>query len=790
MLRPSLRSVFLWLFLAGMGGCTCVSDDDDDVGVGLGGQGGQGGTGGSNVDETCVVSSITPAFGATDVAVAGSTFQIAWNRAVDDSSIQGAIHLVRLDDGVDVPVTVTLVDEKTAEVTPEGSLRFFASYGLQIDDGVTSQGEACIADSTSFTTPQPGPEPKDLAPAPANGMVVVGGFGIVASNAFRGLQIYDLSDPTTPTLVGSVDTDEQPVGISTDGQYAFVPTGWDGVLIFNLSDPQSPKLEGIAGTPGYASETAPFTVGSRKLLAVADGAQGLRIIDVTNPQGPMQVSSLNPSGDPSANLIGLSVDGSTIAVAQNGQGFALVDASTPEAPVTLTTHAAEPVPDTFNNIYPVTDVALDGQTLFIALGAKGIEAFDISTPSSPVFIDHVLSPQGLCSDSSCADAVNSLVVSNGALFASSFLTGAVRLHLEGSTLVTDATLDVVGQSFSVIPVGDQLFVGGGRGLTVFDREAADGAASVYSEDKGTGSIRTSVVNGNYLYAVSASKGLETFSIANPLAPALLDVDGTPGLQRDVQLLNLAVHGDKLLVGDGRAGFSVFDITNPEDPQRIGGVDGADQAAAIEFIGDVAYMCNDNHGLWIVDYQSDPPAVLDEINLDQQLTACRDMEVSGNYLFVAEGNSLGVYDVSVPESPTFAGFLGLPTQDAVNSIALDGDYLLATTAVFDYEGTNNTTRRFLVFDVSQPTTPKTVYRSEDLTDGGPVVRAGDKALVSAGRQGILVYDIADPTNPELEGTIELPGVAGKVTIGGTGDLLYVAEVGRGLTVVKTGALAHD
>lgn len=789
MLRPSSRHVFLWCFIAGLGGCTCVSDDDDDIGVGLGGQGGQG-TGGTNVDESCVVASLSPAFGATDVPVAGATFQIAWNRAVDESSLDGAIHLVRLDDDVEVPVTVSVVDDKTVEVTPGGSLRFFASYGLQVGDGVTSKGDACVADSTAFTTPQPSPEPKDIAPSPANGMVVVDGFGIVASNGFRGLQIYDLSDPATPTLVSSVDTDEQPVSIATDGQYAYVPTGWDGVLIFNLSDPQAPKLEGIAGTPGFAVEAAPFTNGSRKLLAVADSLQGLRIIDVTNAQGPMQVSSINPSGDPTGSIIGLSIDGDTIAVAQNGQGFALVDASTPEAPVTLTSHAAEPVADTFGNIYAVTDVALDGQTLFIALGSKGFEAFDVSNPASPVFIDHELSPQGLCGGVGCADIITGMVASQGEIFASSFLTGAVRLHLESSTIVTDATLDVVGQSLSVVPDGDHFYVTGGRGLTVFDRDAADSAAPIFTEDKGTGSLRTTVVEGDHLYAVSASRGLETYSIANPAAPTLIDLDPTPGLQSDVQLLNVAVHEGKLVVGDGRAGFSVFDVSNPDDPQIIGSVPDADQIGAIEFIGDVAYLCNDNHGLWIVDYQSDPPALLQEINLDQQLTACRDMEVSGNYLFVAEGNSLGVYDISTPESPTFAGFLGLPTQDAVNSIALYGDYLLATTAVFDYEGTNNTTRRFLVFDISQPTSPKTVYRSEDLTDGGPVMRSGDKAFVSAGREGILIYDLADPTDPLLEGRVELPGVAGRVTIAPSGDLLYVSETGRGLTLVNTGTLPHD
>lgn len=778
-----LSTVLLMAIVGGLSGCTCTVVDDDDDGNGEG-------EGGAPDSLTCHVASLEPEFAKVDVEVAGSSFRVTWSEDIDPTSVSAAIHLTRLADAAEVPITLTQLDGHTFEVTPTESLRFWSEYGIEVGEGViATTGDACLSRSTAFSTVALSPLPSTDAPAPANGFVAIGDIGIAASSSYRGLQIYDLTNPAQPVLTSVVETDEQPLGIAAAGDRAYVPTGFQGVLVFDLEDPASPRLAGVAGTPGYAQKVAPFSQGNRHFIAVADGAEGVRVLETTVLEAPTQLAAFTPSGAATTQVTDVDVEGDLLAVAQFDQGFALVDISTPSAPVVLTSRPSEAVAGTFDTAHAISDVALDEVTLYVSLGARGFEAFDITTPEAPVFLDHELAPQGLC-PAYCRNMVTSIVADQGQLFASSLLTGAVRLRLDGSTLVTEATLPITGQTSDVFVTDEHLFVGAGRGLVVFGRDATDGASPEYAEFTGNGTVNATAVVGDRLYAVSASRGLQTFSLADPTIPALIDVDPTFGLQEDVQLVNVAVNGDRLVVADGRAGVVVFDLSNPDDPAPLGTIGAADHTGAIEFNGDIAYVCNDNHGMWVIDYRAQPPALVREISLDDQLTACRDLELSGGLLYVAEGNALGVFDVSVADSPVFVAELSLPLEDAVNAINLYDGHLLATTSVSDFEGQYGVAHRFLVFDLQDPIAPVRVYRSDTLPGAGPILRRGSKAFVSASAQGMLVFDVADPKNPFFEGLVEFSGNVGRASVAESGDLLYVAQRGRGIGVLRTGQLPAD
>lgn len=781
------------LVSASFTGCQCTVYDDDDDGIGgFGGTSADGGAGGEDTDPgSCTIASITPSFGTESVAVAGETFVVTWDRPIDEASVQGAIRLLRLDDNAEISVQTMVVDERTVEVRPLASLRFWSDYGLEVLAIPATDGTTCTPQNTAFSTVQPEPIEAAAKPAPANGMIILGDFAIVASQAYRGLQVYQLGVADEPTLVKSLDTDQQPVAISTDGELAYVSAGWEGVLVFDVADPSDPKLLSVAGTPGFAQEAVPFVNGSTQYIAVADGPGGVRIIDMGLPAGPKSVSAFNPTGDVVTNVTGLSIEGDLLATGQRDQGFSLVDISTPSAPVVLASAQAEGVPDTFNQPGYVWDTALDGNILFLSLGQRGVEAFDITDRSAPTFIDHENGPQGIC-QSGCADPINFFTLDGGTIFASSLLTGAVRMHLEGDTLVTDATLPVVGHTFSVLPTADHLYATAGSGLVVFDRDAVDGAVPLFTESESAGQVNATAVSGNYLYAATAYRGLETYSLEDPLHPVLVDVDVTASIQRDLQIANVAIQGNRIVVLDGRAGVSVYDISTPENPVLTGVVDDADadHSSAIEFNGDLAYVCNDNHGLWVVDYLSIPPVMLNSVPLSPDFTACRDLELAGNRLVVGEGTALGVFDVSNPASPTILTQYILPNEDAVNGIELYGNHLLASTAVQDFEGTFSVTYRLVVFDMTDFANPKLVYRSDNLGGARTILRTGDKAFIAGGREGVFIFDLADPAVPYLEGNIEFPGLPASITPSVSNDILYVSERGRGVSTIDAGNLPTE
>lgn len=773
-------------------GCQCTVYDDDDDGIGGFGGSGDGGAGGDVDPGSCTIASITPGFGTEGIAVSGEKFVVSWDRPIDEASVQSAIRLLRLDDNVEISVQTTLVDAQTVEVRPVGSLRFWADYGLEVLGVLALDGSTCNAQNTAFSTVRPEPVEPQAKPAPANGMILLGDFAIVASQAYRGLQVYQVGVADQPTLVNSIDTEQQPVAISTDGELAYVSAGWEGVLVFDVADPSDPQLLSVAGTPGFAQEAVPFVNGGSQYIAVADGPGGVRIIDVSLPAGPKSVSAFNPTGDVVTNVTGLSIQGDLLATGQREQGFSLVNIASPSAPSVVVSAQAQAVPDTFDQSGYVWDTALDGNTLFLSLGQRGVQAFDITDRAAPAFIDHENGPQGIC-QTGCADPINFFTFDGGSIFASSLLTGAVRMHLEGDTLVTDATLPIAGHTFSVVPTAGYLYATAGSGILVFDRDAADGAAPVFKEEAPVGQVNATAVTGEHLYAATAYRGLETYSLQDPLEPTFVDLDVTASIQRDLQIANVAIQGSRVVVLDGRAGVSVYDISNnPSNPVLTGVVDDADadHSSAIEFNGDLAYVCNDNHGLWVVDYLSIPPTVVNSVPLSPDFTACRDLELAGNRLVVGEGTALGVFDVSDPSSPTILTQYVLPNEDAVNGIELYGNYLLASTAVQDFEGTFSVTYRLVVFDMTDFANPKLVYRSENLGSARTILRTGDKAFIAGGREGVFVFDLVDPAEPYLEGTIDFPGLPASLTPATTNDLLYVSERGRGVSRIDTGTLPTD
>ena len=112
-----------------------------------------------------------------------------------------------------------------------------------------------------------------------------GDFIYVADN-LGGLRIIDISTPASPVEVGFSDTFfasggsiNGAVGVSISGNYAYVANSTSGLRILDISNPASPVETGFYDSPDFAQG-----VYVRDNYAyLADGSSGLRIIDVSNP---------------------------------------------------------------------------------------------------------------------------------------------------------------------------------------------------------------------------------------------------------------------------------------------------------------------------------------------------------------------------------------------------------------------------------------------------------------------------------------------------------------------------
>ena len=83
--------------------------------------------------------------------------------------------------------------------------------------------------------------------------------------------------------VGVYDTPGYAKSVVLSGSYAYVADGNSGLQIIDISIPTSPFLKGTCNTPGYAHGVTL----SSSYAYMAAGESGLQIIDISSPVSPI-----------------------------------------------------------------------------------------------------------------------------------------------------------------------------------------------------------------------------------------------------------------------------------------------------------------------------------------------------------------------------------------------------------------------------------------------------------------------------------------------------------------------
>jgi hypothetical protein len=209
---------------------------------------------------------------------------------------------------------------------------------------------------------------------------VSGNYAYVCHNAssFHGLNIFDISTPSSPQLVGSVDTTNVVRDVTVLGSYAYVAGGVSGLHVIDVSDPTTPVIFGSVDTPVFASGVA--VSGTTAYVADGSANSGLQIIDVSNPEEPVITNSVdipNTSQD-------VAVSGH-IAYVSSYLGVHIIDID-PESPskftiigFAATTKLAE-------------RIMVSDNTVYVTVGSSGFQIIDVSDPTTPVTIGLVNTP--------------------------------------------------------------------------------------------------------------------------------------------------------------------------------------------------------------------------------------------------------------------------------------------------------------------------------------------------------------------------------------------------------------
>jgi hypothetical protein len=476
----------------------------------------------------------------------------------------------------------------------------------------------------------------------ARGVAVVGPYAYVADGEV-GLQIIDVSTPSNPLRVGGSNTPGTARAIAVNDLYAYVADGIGGLRVINVSDPLQPQpvaswhlernTSGVAVADDYvyltseegldiirvSEPTEPMVLATVVFNDAAEVAiysmhayvtheGGMAVIDVADPANPFWIG--NFSTDAPASGVAISAPYALATdLALNDSKLYVIDISSPTNP-----HLASGPP----GIQQIRDMAVAGETVFLASGSYGLQALQISDPTHPQLIGD---PAGGYVDEVELAGDYAYTLGTDGWWASFQIldvanpAAPVRVgsHIPSGWLASDLAV-----------VGDQVYIASiDGGLAVVDIADPANPLQVGSASIQTGSPVDVAAAGDYAYVAAAEAGLQIFDVSDPTNPRAAGRSETPG-----NAVAVAVQNDHVFVADGQTGLQVVDAANPADPTVVG---------------------------------------------DFRNGGARSLAVTGDYAFVGGPLGLDVLDITSPRQPRWVG--GYDVQDVTMVAVSEQDVFL-------------------------------------------------------------------------------------------------------------------
>jgi len=435
---------------------------------------------------------------------------------------------------------------------------------------------------------------------------------------------------------------------------------------------------------------------------VADRENGLVIIDITDRTDPQEVGHL----DTADWARGVVVVGDYAYVADYHEGLVIVDISDKTDPQEA---------GHYNTSGSAWGVAVADDYAYVADGNNGLVIVDITDKTDPQETGHY--------DTSYARGV--AVVGDYAYVANG---GGGLVIVEKFRVQIDCRFK-----------GGYDTAGHARGAAVKDHY-------IYIADSDYYTHAYHIDRETYVNLFEPGDGLVIIDVSDPMEPQYIGGYNTAGNVR-----NVVVNGDYAYVADSDYyteeynpyegfyydewhsgdGLVIIDVSDPTEPQYMGGYDTAGDAQGVVVNGDYAYVADEKNGLVVVD-------IADKTNPQE----------AGHY------NTAGyAYDVAVMD---------------------------------DYAYVADDDNGLVIVDITNKTDPQEGGHYDTGRAEGVTV-AGDYAYVADGSNGLVIINITNKTNPQEVGGYDTASYAGSVAV--SGGYAYVANGDTGLVVMELTPVAH-
>jgi hypothetical protein len=444
---------------------------------------------------------------ARDVAVAGSYVYVACRQAglqVVDVSDPASPHVVGDYDVPSWAICVALSGSRAYLVDRDTGLK-------SLD--ITQPATPTLLGGTS------------IAGLPSK-IAVSDGMAYVTSGDFDprfdhfGLEIVDLSDPSSPRVVGALVSPGDSGGVAVAGDYAYV-TDDLGLQIADVSNPNRPESLGSVDILAYNV----FDLATKEGLACVATGSGIVMVDYSNPASLFVTSKLVVSA------LGVAIAGDYVYVVGN-DGLTIIGISNPSSPA-IVGHTDIPGDP--------WDIAITSNYALVAARDAGLQVIDITNPTAPAIVGTAPVPSrqvavagNYACTSNFTDEVQIIDISNPA-----------APIVAGVQAVQDNALGLA-MAGNLVYVADRYF-----GLEVVDISTPSApvvVGSVSTPDYAAGIA----IAGDRAYIADYGAGPQVVDIAVPSSPAII------GTRSATQCEHIATDGNHLVIVD-RLSFEVLPL---------------------------------------------------------------------------------------------------------------------------------------------------------------------------------------------------------------------------------------
>jgi hypothetical protein len=220
-------------------------------------------------------------------------------------------------------------------------------------------------------------------------IVVAGGYAYIPyrqrddSPSRNGFLIYDVRDPTMPTLISDYPLDTRIQKISVVGEYLYAASD-DGLLIFAVADPRNPAWVGTYQAARDSSSSMPLdhvTVIGTTAYVTTSFFAWLDIVDVGDPTQPTLIGRYIDEQE--AAFVSVALQNNLLYA--TGNGFQIIDVSTPSAPTLLGSYGGR----------DGVDLAVQGDIVYLGsvtrtpIGVEGaVSLVDVQDSTQPTFLSN------------------------------------------------------------------------------------------------------------------------------------------------------------------------------------------------------------------------------------------------------------------------------------------------------------------------------------------------------------------------------------------------------------------